>query len=113
MLYHSRHCKIFWGQQAVDLILKIKQDRYDKEKNNDANAQQPLLYSDGADYLAINKGAIVLFEAIDQVGFEEFIALITNFVQDNQGRYVSFEAFYQELRPYLDEGLHNTFVETQ
>ena len=101
------------GQEAVALIVQTKQDSYDKEKNNDANQQQPLLYSDGADYVAINKGAIVLFEAIEQMGFERFKTLLQTFVEENQKQYVSFEAFYKEMRPYLSETLDRAFVESR
>lgn len=83
------------GNEAVELLIKKKMDKYGKDKNNEPNTEPPLLYADGADYLEINKGAVELYNAINAMGFEKFNEAYRYWV--SKDRTHVFKNFYDSL----------------
>ena len=104
--------KMALGEEASALIREIKNDNYYMDKNNEANREPSLLYADDTDYLEKNKGAIGLFNAIQTMGLKTFSATLQQFVEENQGSYVSFESFFIKLKPQLSNELVRVFEPT-
>lgn len=83
------------GEKAVQLLIKKKQDKYAKDKNNEPNTEQPLVYADGIDYLEPNKGAINLYKLIELIDEESFIETLKAFTKKEKP--MVFNNFYYEL----------------
>lgn len=87
------HLKKQQGEDHLKLILKKKQDKYGKDKNNEANTEPSLLYADGAEYLEINKGAIAVYKLLQILGKSSFTQEIYNV--SNQENPVVFKTLYE------------------
>lgn len=85
------------GDKAVEHILKKKQDKYAKDRNNEPNKEQPFIYDDGADYLAVNKGAIELYNLSNKVGVEKFNNTVMNYLNSHKGKFVVFKDLYESI----------------
>ncbi|WP_438712334.1 hypothetical protein ACSTS3_08080 [Aquimarina muelleri] len=85
------------GKEAVKHILKKKKDKYGKDRNNEPNTEQPLIYADGIDYLEANKGAISLYNVSKEIGTDLFNKSIKDYLNRNTNRLIVFKKFYQQL----------------
>lgn len=83
------------GEEAVQLLIKKKQDRYAKDKNNEPNIEPALVYADGIDYLEANKGAINLYKLIALIGQKSFIETLNLYAE--KGKPIVFKYVYKEL----------------
>lgn len=100
------------GQEAVNIIFRKKKDKYAKDKNSEANQEPVLLYADGVDYLEQNKGAIVLYQTIQELGIDNFArALVVWTTNDNKHR--TFKAFMDFLKPQLKAGTFSKLTTKQ
>jgi hypothetical protein len=97
------------GQEAVAGLVEKKRLLYEKERNNEPNQEAPLLYADGADYLEVNKGAIALYEAIQDIGLPLFMEKIQALNKQKDAPLQTFTAFYQMLEPQLDAERRTVF----
>jgi ABC-2 type transport system permease protein len=84
------------GNEALEIILKKKKDRYAKDKNNEANVEPPLLYADGVDYLERNKGALVIHQTIRELGTKEFTQALISWSR-NKKEYGIFKELVEVL----------------
>ncbi|MEM0939928.1 MAG: hypothetical protein AAGI25_09085 [Bacteroidota bacterium] len=86
-----------FGEEAVQLLIKKKMDKYAKDRNNEPNAEPILLYADGADYLEVNKGAVALYELIEAIGMETFASELSDFIHQTNDEYIYFQSLYTKL----------------
>ncbi|MEM9446833.1 MAG: hypothetical protein AAGA18_15945, partial [Verrucomicrobiota bacterium] len=86
-----------FGEEAVRLLTKKKMEQYGKDRNNEPNVEPPLLYSDGADYLEINKGATALHGLIAEIGSERFISILLEWTEANKGQKATFKSLYEQM----------------
>lgn len=89
------------GKNAIKLLIAKKMNSYIKHRNNEPNIEPPLLYADGADYLAQNKGAIVIYEMIQEIGIQNFVSILQKIANKSRQRRVSFYDFYEEIKPMI------------
>ena len=92
------------GEEAVDGLLEKKKNAYGKERGNEPNAEPPLIYADGADYLETNKGTTALYKLSLAMGIKSFTATINTWIQEQKGNYVHFKSLYDRLFLKLDGG---------
>ncbi|UII81739.1 hypothetical protein [Flagellimonas sp. CMM7] len=85
------------GQEAVEMLIQKKMDKYGKDKNNEPNTEPTLLYADGTDYLEENKGAVALNQLQNIIGKEKFNSILSEFVKENSGGPKVFIDLYQKL----------------
>ncbi|MEM1259149.1 MAG: hypothetical protein AAGH81_11500, partial [Bacteroidota bacterium] len=85
------------GEEAVDLLIKKKTDKYAKDKNNEPNIEPAPIYADGTDYMEENKGAIALNHLKELIGKEKFNRIVLEFVNSNPERPKVFVDLYQSL----------------
>ncbi|MEM1408969.1 MAG: hypothetical protein AAGG59_19450, partial [Bacteroidota bacterium] len=86
-----------FGEEAVRLLTKKKMEQYGKDRNNEPNVEPPLLYSDGADYLEINKGATALHGLIAEIGSERFTSILLEWTEANKGQKATFKSLYEQM----------------
>ncbi|MEM8999553.1 MAG: hypothetical protein AAGB24_04750 [Bacteroidota bacterium] len=85
------------GEEAVDLLIKKKIDKYAKDKNNEPNTEPAPIYADGTDYMEENKGAIALHRIQELIGQEKFNQLVLEFIEEHPDRPKVFMDLYQKL----------------
>ena len=85
------------GPEALELMLKKKQDFYAKEKHDEANTEPPLLYADGVEYLEAYKGAKALYELMDTIGTQAFDTLLREWVNKDENIPKRFIDLYKRL----------------
>lgn len=85
------------GEEASQLLVQKKKDKYGKDKNNEPNIEPPLLHADGADYLEVNKGAWAMFSLMETIGIQKFNSILTQWGKENQGEPKRFIDFYLRL----------------
>lgn len=83
------------GKDAMELLIQKKQDKYGKDKNNEPNTEQPLIYADGIDYLEANKGAIHLYKLITLIGKQQFFETLK--VHINKKQPIVFKDLYFDV----------------
>ena len=83
------------GKDAMELLIQKKQDKYGKDKNNEPNREQPLIYADGIDYLEANKGAIHLYKLITLIGKQQFFETLK--VHINKKQPIVFKDLYFDV----------------
>lgn len=83
------------GLEALEHIKKKKYDRYAKKRNNEPNQEPPLMFDDGADYLAVNKGAIQIYSIFKITNPKLFISAMDNNSTHNQ--HIVFKDIYNAL----------------
>jgi hypothetical protein len=99
------------GEKVLADLLEKKQSLYEKERNNEPNQEAALLYADGADYLEINRGAIVLFEAMQEMGLPVFMAKVKALNVPGKEQYQTFASFYRQLKPKLSSKMRKDIEE--
>jgi len=103
------------GKEAVEQVLEKKKDYVGLHQANEPNKEQPLIYSDGADYLEPHKGAIALYELQKAIGKEKFNEILLEFVKENSGETIIFLDLYnrwlQEI-PQSEKGKIKRLFET-
>ncbi|MEM1216835.1 MAG: hypothetical protein AAGJ82_14170, partial [Bacteroidota bacterium] len=84
-----------FDDEAVELLRKKKMDKYAKDRNNEPNQEPALLYADGIDYLEVNKGAVVLYDTMEAMGWEQFQKrlLAWSAAQNTYGTFTDFLDF--------------------
>lgn len=85
------------GEEAVELLIEKKMDKYAKDKNNEPNTEPTLLFADGTDYLEVNKGATSLYSLAKVIGFDEFKTVLLSWTAKHSGKSVRFIDFYKEV----------------
>ncbi|WP_299530089.1 hypothetical protein [Ulvibacterium sp.] len=85
------------GDEASQLLVQKKKDKYGKDKNNEPNIEPPLLYADGADYLEVNKGAWAMFSLMETIGIKKFNSILAQWGKENQSEPKRFIDFYLKL----------------
>ncbi|PKV49237.1 ABC-type transport system involved in multi-copper enzyme maturation permease subunit [Aquimarina sp. MAR_2010_214] len=85
------------GKEAIEHIIKKKKDKYGKDRNNEPNVEQPLIYADGIEYLEANKGAIKLYNLSKEIGDDLFNKTIIEYLNANSNHLIVFEELYQQL----------------
>lgn len=98
-----------FGEEAVQLLIKKKMDKYAKDRNNEPNTEQPLIYADGADYLEENKGAVVLYEAIDEIGLEKFSKSLIGW-SDQYSTLKTFKDFLSYFKQEIKSETYSKFI---
>ncbi|MEM8969220.1 MAG: hypothetical protein AAGE93_22575, partial [Bacteroidota bacterium] len=86
-----------FGEEAVQLLIEKKMDKYAKDRNNEPNAEPALLYADGAEYLEQNKGAVALYQLSTKIGRGTFIQSLTNWTLRKKDEYATFKSIYDYL----------------
>ena len=97
------------GSEARDILIQKKSGQYAKDKNSETNSEPSLLYADGADYLELNKGAVVLHQAIQEYGQKGFINDLQKFIGKNADRYISFLGIYDWMKYKLSDETRSGF----
>ncbi|WP_430906792.1 ABC transporter permease [Maribacter sp. 2-571] len=87
------------GKEAVDKLLKKKQEYYAKEKNKESNIEPPLIYADGQEYLEGGKGVVAMNYLINIIGKEQFIATLKTWIVEDSLNSKVFKDFYDILLP--------------
>ena len=102
------------GQERVEEILAKLHKKYRKERANEPNIEQPLLYGDDIEYLEKNKGVIALFKLSEQIGFVRFNAKIADWV-DWEDEQLVFKDLYLALKKKgePDDALWAVFEQTR
>lgn len=85
------------GEEALEQVLEKKKDYIGLHQANEPNKEQPLIYSDGADYLEPHKGAIALNQLQNMIGKERFNGIILEFTEDNPKNPKVFMDLYLRL----------------
>ncbi|BFP43473.1 hypothetical protein FGF1_43180 [Flavobacteriaceae bacterium GF1] len=85
------------GEEAVNLLIEKKTDKYAKDKNNEPNTEPVLIYADGTDYMEENKGAIALYEMMESIGGQRFNTLLKEFGNTDPEKPKVFKDFYQKV----------------
>ncbi|QKX04990.1 hypothetical protein HN014_08695 [Aquimarina sp. TRL1] len=85
------------GAEGVHSILEKKYNAYIKERGNDPNTEIPLLYTDGAPYLAQNKGTLVLYKMMKKMGADTFTLVVKNSIRQFRDTPVPFTALYRRF----------------
>ncbi len=95
-----------FGDEAVELLIKKKMDKYGKDRKNEPNTEPVLLYADVADYLEVNKGAVELYRLIDRIGLAK---LKTGLQQaaGNEPKRLVFASFYQSLKVGVSKAIQD------
>lgn len=83
------------GEKAVKILLDKKKTEYERKRNNDTNGEPTLVRSDGADYLAINKGAIELYNLYHTLGAKQFLETIRQYKLANNTTSIVFDNVVQ------------------
>lgn len=96
------------GKNAIKILHEKKMNSYIRHKNNEPNIEPPLLYADGADYLAQNKGAIAIYKTIEEIGIQKFVSTIHKIADKSRQERVSFQDFYDEIKPMLSDQLRHS-----
>ena len=91
------------GEEAVQLLIEKKMDKYAKDRNNEPNTEPALLYADGAEYLEENKGAVALYELSTKMGRDNFVKSITNEMLRAKDEHATFKSLYDYLHSKLNE----------
>ncbi|MEM6376725.1 MAG: hypothetical protein AAF705_00805 [Bacteroidota bacterium] len=99
------------GLEASEQIIDKKMDRYGKERNNEPNQEPHLLYTDGTDYLEMNKGAVVMYEVIKEVGIEVLVETLMQLSNDRP--FLTFKDVYSNLAPVLGDDLKTQITSDQ
>jgi hypothetical protein len=97
------------GKEALEIMLKKKNDKYAKDKNNEANQEPTLLYADGAYYLEQYKGATVLYKTIQDLGVEHFSKTLLEWTSNKRSN-KTFKDFIDYLKPKLKTESYNLFT---
>ncbi|NJO87795.1 MAG: hypothetical protein HC831_01690 [Chloroflexia bacterium] len=97
------------GKEALEIMLKKKNDKYAKDKNNEANQEPSLLYADSADYLEQYKGAVVMYEVIKEIGTDNFCKHLIDWNKKYE-RSRTFKNFIDYLRPKLKIETYDKFT---
>ncbi|MEM7660277.1 MAG: hypothetical protein AAF399_29495, partial [Bacteroidota bacterium] len=97
------------GEEAVQLLVEKKLDKYAKDRNNEPNTEPSLLYADGTDYLEENRGAVVLYEAIEEIGLAEFMKRLQGWAETG-ATHKTFHAFVELYKPQLTPEAYAQFV---
>ena len=101
--------KEVFGEEAVQLLIKKKMDKYAKDRNNEPNTEPALLYTDGTDYLEENKGAVMLYKVMDELGIDNFTKQLKTWASAESHK--TFLAFMELLRPDLKPETYERFVQ--
>jgi ABC-type transport system involved in multi-copper enzyme maturation permease subunit len=101
-----------FGDEIVQKIINQKESNYKKGRGLEPNSEPSLLYADGADYLEQNKGAIVLYETIQEIGFENFNKIFLQSITENNGM-KTFKDFITSFRPLLTTNTYNKYLKTE
>lgn len=83
------------GNVALEHLLKKKNDKYAKDRNNEPNTEPALVYADGIEYLEYNKGAIHLYKLIALIGKQKFIETLEVHLKKEQP--IVFKDLYLSL----------------
>ncbi|MEO0331303.1 MAG: hypothetical protein AAF223_06415, partial [Bacteroidota bacterium] len=86
-----------FGEEAVQLLIDKKMDKYAKDRNNEPNKEPALLYADGAEYLEENKGAVALYQLIEAVGDTAFFRILQDTTAQENSR-LTFQDVYQRSK---------------
>jgi ABC-type transport system involved in multi-copper enzyme maturation permease subunit len=81
------------GKDGLAVILQKKKDLYGKDRNQEPNQEPSLLYADGIEYLEANKGAIALYQIMEEIGQEKLISALRNHTNP-----LNFASFYQQWK---------------
>ena len=101
--------KEVFGEESVQLLIKKKMDKYAKDRNNEPNTEPALLYTDGTDYLEENKGAVMLYTVMDELGIDNFTKQLKTWASAESHK--TFLAFMELLRPGLKPATYECFVQ--
>lgn len=96
------------GKNGLDKIVQKKKDIYGKLRNNEPNIEPTLLLADGTEYLEANRGAVVLYKAIKEVGISKIISCLNN---SSLEKNILFMNFYECLKPYLSQEIKKDIEE--
>ena len=99
-----------FGIEALQLLIKKKDEKYKKDRNNEPNIEPSLLYADGTDYLEENKGAIVLYETMQEIGTEKFFAFLKDWSLTN-GNNKTFKDFIDTIKPHIKGLTYDKFCQ--
>ena len=98
-----------FGTEAVELLIQKKVDKYAKDRNNEPNTEPALLYADGTGYLEENRGAVVLYEAIEEMGREQFGRTFTAWAAKERD-YSTFKGLLTALKGDLSAEMVEKFT---
>ncbi len=79
------------GNEATQILLDKKKSEYERQRNNDSNGEPPLIRSDGVEYLAINKGAIEMYNLIQKLGIQQAMTLLKQYKSTKIDQYLVFQ----------------------
>ncbi|MEM9362505.1 MAG: hypothetical protein AAGA43_07720 [Bacteroidota bacterium] len=85
------------GEEALKQVIAKKRDYIGLHQANEPNKEQPLIYSDGADYLEPHKGAIALNRLQGIIGKEKFNTIVLDFAMEKTETPKVFINLYQKL----------------
>lgn len=85
------------GVEALEQTLQKKLDYIGLHQANEPNKEQPLIYSDGADYLEPHKGAIALNQLQKLIGKRKFNAVVLEFIHENPNEPKVFIDLYRRF----------------
>ncbi|WP_108808543.1 ABC transporter permease [Aquimarina spinulae] len=85
------------GEEALQLLVKKKKDKYGKDRNNEPNSEPSLLYADGTEYLEVNKGATAILTLMETIRIQKFNSTLVQWVNENRWEPKRFVDFYLRL----------------
>jgi len=91
------------GKEAVSKVLEKKQDYYAKEKNKESNAEPPLIYADGQEYIEGGKGVLAMHNLIHVVGKQRSIKTLKTWISEDNLNPKVFKDFYNLLLSKVPE----------
>lgn len=100
-----------FGHEVVEIYFEKKTDRYGKGRGNEPNNEPPLIYDDGADYLATNKGAIELYKLSKTIGLANISSLLNAIRVDKDAKNHVFADLYTSLIKLVPIDKTNEFRE--
>ncbi len=97
------------SDQVEQLFVKMRKE-YHKDRNNEPNREQPLIFADHIEYLEANKGTMALYKLAGDVGIDNFNRFVRSWITDCSGPLV-FKDLYMKLKETyeLDPGMCNLF----
>ena len=87
-----------FGDEILQMYIEKKTDRYGKGRGNESNTEPPLIYADGTDYLEVNKGAVELWNVIQELGIEKVSETLKTFSYATIDKPLVFKDFYMNLK---------------
>lgn len=89
------------SKEAVELIFEAKNGQYIKGANVASNKEPALLYADDTDYLEVNKGAIEMYNLINEVGAKPFYQILKTWLSEEPTQYKTFLSFFERIKSKL------------